>query len=386
MGNGKVQGVSAARFPILFACLALASSACNPPVGPAPTGTASKEAEVVLGTAGNFNVLGASTVTNTGPTVIAGDVGLSPGTAVTGFPPGLVTGTIHAADASAVQAQADLSTAYTELGNTACQFTLANADLAGLTLTPGVYCFSAAAVGLTGALTLDAQNHADAVFIFKILSTLTTASSASVIRINGGSDCNVFWQVGSSATLGTGTQFRGNILAQASITATTGATVAGRLLARTGAVTLDTNTVTACMSTPPVDAGQPVVDAGVPLYDGGLVVADAGLTLIDAGVLTTDAGTPVVDAGTPVVDAGTEDCDAGEVILPVVDAGIIIPVVLDAGAPTSCETDTCCNGATTSCCGGACVDLANDDNNCGSCGNVCGSGECCHQGSCSAVP
>ncbi len=203
-----------------------------------------------LGTAGGFAVLGASAVTNTGPTVIVGDLGISPNNAssVTGFPPGQVIGTTHFADALALSAQNDTTTAYDTLAGRACDVTI-SADLGGSTLVPGVYC-SATSMALTGTLTLDAQNDPDAVFIFKIGSTLTTASASNVRVINSGQHCNVFWQVGSSATLGTGSSFIGNILALASITLTTGSSVSGHLLARTGAVTLDDGLISACTLVP----------------------------------------------------------------------------------------------------------------------------------------
>ena len=207
-----------------------------------------------LGSAQSYAVLGGSTVTNTGPSVIGGDLGLSPGTAVTGFPPGVVTGgAIHAADAAALSAQNSLTTAYNSAAGQSCTQDLTGQDLGAKTLTPGVYCFSTTAQ-LTGSLTLNAQGNAAAVFIFKIGSTLTTASGASVVMINGGSQCNVFWQVGTSATLGTSTSLAGNILALSSITLTTGANVIGRALARNGAVTLDTNNITpnSCSSAVPV--------------------------------------------------------------------------------------------------------------------------------------
>ena len=205
-------------------------------------GSARAATPVPLGTADTVAVLAGSAVTNTGPTVVTGDLGLSPGTSVTGFPPGTVNGTQHITDPVAAQAQTDLTTAY---NNAAAQATTGtvSADLGGQTLTPGVYT-SASSLGLTGALTLDAQGNANAVFIFQAGSTLTTASASSVNLVNGAQSCNVFWQVGSSATLGTASTFRGTILALTSITATTGATVDGRLLARNAAVTLDTNTIT----------------------------------------------------------------------------------------------------------------------------------------------
>jgi ice-binding like protein len=204
-----------------------------------------------LGEAADFAVLGGSSVTNTGATAITGDVGTSPGTAITGFPPGTLTGTVHSNDAVALGAQSDLTTAYNDLAGQACNTSLTGQDLGGLTLTSAVYCFSSSAQ-LTGTLALDAQGDPNAVFVFQIGSTLTTASAASVVVINGGSDCNVFWQVGSSATLGTGTGFVGNTLALTSITLTTGATSRGSLLARNGAVTMDTNQIGVCAPTTPV--------------------------------------------------------------------------------------------------------------------------------------
>ncbi len=206
-------------------------------------GAAGAATAPTLGTALSFAVLGGSTVTNTGPSAIGGDLGVSPGSAVTGFPPGVLTGgTMHVTDSVASQAQSDVTTAYNALAGQSCDTTLTGQDLGGLKLTTGVYCFAAAAQ-LTGTLTLDAQGNAGAVFIFQIGTTLTTASNATVQIINGGSPCNVYWQVGSSATLGTTTTFVGNILALASISLTTGTTVSGRALARTAAVTMDTNTV-----------------------------------------------------------------------------------------------------------------------------------------------
>lgn len=198
----------------------------------------------LLGTAQSFAVLGGSTVTNTGPTVITGSVGVWAGSAITGFPPGIVVGgTMHITDAAALQAQSDVTAAYNILAGMALTQTLTGTDLGGLTLTPGVYFFSTSAF-LTGTLTLDAQGNPDALFVFQIGSTLTTASNAAVVNINGADGCNTYWQVGSSATLGTGTAFCGNILAMASITLTTGASIIdGRALARTGAVTMDSNTI-----------------------------------------------------------------------------------------------------------------------------------------------
>ena len=207
------------------------------------------EAPVGLGTADSFAVLAGTTVTNTNASVISGDLGVSPGSAVVGFPPGTVTnGTIHAADAVAAQAQADTTTAYNDAAGRATT-AAAPADLAGLTLVGGVY--TGPTLGLTGTVTLDAQGDPNTVWIFQSASTLITSSSSVVSLINGANPCNVYWQVGSSATLGSNSTFVGTILALTSITANSGANIQGRLLARNGAVTLDNNTVTRPTCAPP---------------------------------------------------------------------------------------------------------------------------------------
>lgn len=288
---------------IAFAALLLAASAAS--------------AQISLGTAQAFSVLAGSTVTNTGATVLTGDLGVSPGTAITGFPPGIVTppGTIHAADAVAAQAQSDLTTAYVAITATPALVDLTGTDLGGLTLTPGVYGFSASAQ-LTGTLTLDAQGDPNAVFIFKIGSTLTTATGSSVVVINGGSNCNVFWQVGSSATLGTTTTFAGNILALTSITLNTGANLSGRALARNGAVTLSANNVAVCPPAPivcPIIALSPAtLPSGVIGAAYSQVVSASGGTApntfaVSSGILpgglSLDAATGAI-TGTPTT-AGT---------------------------------------------------------------------------------
>jgi hypothetical protein len=227
---------------------------------------------VDLGTASSFAILGGSTVTNTGPTVIDGNLGVSPGTAVTGFLPGVVNGTIDAGDAIAMQAQVDLTTAYNFAAGEACGNNLTGQDLGGLTLTPGSYCFSSSAQ-LTGTLTLNAQGDPNAVFLFQIGSTLTTASSSSVDFINAGQGGSVFWQVGSSATLGTDTALQGNILALTSITLDTGANIGcGRALASNGAVTMDTNTVS-------------IASVGGCQATGGAVPEPGTAGLLAAGIL-----------------------------------------------------------------------------------------------------
>ena len=211
----------------------------------APAGAAIV-ATVNVGTAAADAVLAGTTVTNTGATVLNGSLGLSPGTSVTGFPPGQVVppGTIDVNNAVAAQAQSDLTAAYVDAAGRPVDATT-TADLGNLNLGPGVYAGpSKGALGLTGNLTLDAAGNNNAVFIFQTNSTLITASSSTVSLVNGAQECNVFWQVGSSATLGTGSTFRGTILALTSVTVTNNVAVHGRALARNGAVTLDLDTFT----------------------------------------------------------------------------------------------------------------------------------------------
>ena len=210
------------------------------------TSTVTCLAPVPLGSAGTFEVLAGSTVTNTGPTTIAGgDLGLSPGSAVTGFPPGTMIppAVMHVTDPIAAQAELDLTAAYIYAAGVPSGAVLPG-DLSGLTLASGVYTNSSTVMLSAGNVTLDAQGNANAAFIFQISSTLTTIGSTQVILAGGAQAKNIFWQVGSSATLGTNSTFQGTILALQSITLQTGATLNGRALARNGAVTLDSNTVT----------------------------------------------------------------------------------------------------------------------------------------------
>jgi hypothetical protein len=209
--------------------LSMASSAlaANPSIG--------------LGTAASFSVLGGSTVTNTGPTTMFGDLGLSPGSSVTGAPH--VLGATHVDDPVAIGAKNALTTAYNDAAGRPTNGS-AGTDLSGQTFTAGVRTASSSLLLSAGSVTLDAQGDPNAVFIFQIGSTLITGSNTTVSLVNGAQACNVFWQVASSATLGTGTHFVGTVMAAETITANTAATIHGRLLASTAAVNLDTNTIT----------------------------------------------------------------------------------------------------------------------------------------------
>jgi hypothetical protein len=280
--------------------------------GPAPVGR---------GTAAAFAVLGGSTVTNTGATVLTGDLGLSPGTSITGFPPGTVNGTVHQTDAVALQAQTDLTTAYNDAAGRTSTGTI-SADLGGQTLTPGVYTGSSS-LQLTGTLTLDGQGDENAVFIFQAGSTLITASSSRVVLIGLAQACNVVWQVGSSATLGTVSSFAGDILAFESITLNNGVTVDGSTLARNGAVTLDDDTISraTCAAAPTTTTTVPGTGSTVTTNPGGggttttLPGGSTATTIPGGGTTTTTGGrrttaSTVPDGGTPT-DTGVRPPLAG---------------------------------------------------------------------------
>lgn len=270
--------------------------------GIAPASAATNDAPVNLATVGTYSVLGGSTVTNTGPTVLGQDLGVSPGTAITGFPPGVTLGATHATDAEAAQAQVDLTTAYNDAASRPSSASL-SADLVGQTLPGGVYT-SAGPIELSGVLTLDGQNDPSSVFVFQAGSTLNTASASNINLINGAQPCNVFWQVGSSATLGTNSQFTGTIMALTSISVNTGATVEGRALARNGQVSLDNNVFTQpgcnlAVPTPtPSDSTVPTTPVDV-----------TPTTPSDTTPTTPADTTPSTPADTPSMDIGTGDND-----------------------------------------------------------------------------
>ena len=237
---------------------------------------------ISLGTAGSFAVLAGRTVTNIGSSTVFGNLGVAAGSAVTGFPPGIVSGgTIHTSDGVALQAQNDLTTAYTVAAGQSRTQVLTGTDLGGMTLLPGVYFFASSAQ-LTGALTLNSQGDPNAVFVFQIGSDLTTASDSSIVFTNSSLPVtNLFWQVGSSATLGTTSKFAGNILALTSIAMKTGATIdCGRALARNGEVTMQGNTVTiaGCESTSDGGGGAAVPEPGTAaLFGIGLLLGPIAL-------------------------------------------------------------------------------------------------------------
>jgi len=214
---------------------------------------------ISLGTANGFAVLAGAGITNTGPTTITGDIGTFPTTTIVGFSSVVLTGTNHAGDGTTQGAKTDLVTAY-NAAVAESPTTTVSGDLGGRTLVAGAYS-SQSSLGLTGTLTLDGAGNAGSIFVFQAGSTLTTASASTIVLINGAQSCNVFWQMGSSVTLGTNSTFRGSILAQQSITATTGVKVDGRLLASNGAVTLDSNSVIkpTCAAPVPVPTVTPTV-------------------------------------------------------------------------------------------------------------------------------
>jgi len=339
-----------------------------------------------LGTAGSFSVLGGQTVTNTGPTTMSGDLGVNPGSAITGFPPGLQTppGATHAGDDVALQAQSDVTTAYDQLAGDPCAADMTGQDLGGKTLVAGTYCFSSEAQ-LTGTLVLDAQFDANAVFIFQIVSKLTTASNASVRLINGASPCNIFWQVGSSATIGTGTSFNGNILALTSIALQTGASLDGRALARNGEVTLDDNVIRSDLCTAGGSDGGTGLSCclGAVECDGACAnlqtdannCGSCGQHCMASEVCSGGLCSPCPAGGTQCTDQ-CADLNSD-------------PFNCGACGKVCAASESCTAGACSTCeatvCGNVCTELRTSHANCGACGNACAADQCCVAGSCSST-
>lgn len=307
-----------------------------------------------LGNAESFAILGATAVSNTGTSVITGDLGIAPNLAssVTGFPPGIVTGgSIYAGavipDPVAAAAQLDAGAAFTALDQPCTTTFIAPTDLGGMTLTPGVYCFGSTA-GLTGTLTLNGGGNAAAVWIFKIGSSLTTATDSLVRVINGGQNCNVFWRITDSATLGTRTTFVGTIIANTSISLTTNASIAGRALALTGAVTLDTNNLfaTVCSATTPAVAptlGKTFVPATINAGD----VSTLTITLSNPNTSAAALTAPLVDtlpAGVTIAavpNASTTCSGSGAVGAIAAGSTVTLPTTRSIPAGSSTTPGTC---------------------------------------------
>ena len=301
----KIRNSGAARNPVGLLATGfvaiLVGGAVAVVIAPVSASAGTATAPVPLGTAANFAALAASTITNTGSTTVTGDLGLSPGTSVTGFPPGTVGGTVHIADVASAKAKTDLTVAYDDAATRPTTATIP-VELGATTETAGVYDSPAGRFWITGTVTLDAEGDPNAVFIFKAASTLITASASTVRLINGAQSCNVFWQVGSSATLGTYSTLRGSVLALASTTVTTGVTVDGRILARNAAVTLDTDTITR-----PTCAQAPIRTTTTLASSTNPVLPNVPLTLTATVVAQTDGAQPVglvvfVDGKDTIID------------------------------------------------------------------------------------
>ncbi|WP_405486539.1 ice-binding family protein [Streptomyces sp. NBC_00096] len=271
----NISGAALRRTTPIWIATVLATVIASAVVAVTPDRADALATPVPLGTATSFAVLAGAAVTNTGPSVVTGDLGVHPGTSISGFPPGRVLGTQHSADSVAQQAKTDLVAAYNNAAGQATDGALPP-DAGGLTLVPGVYTASST-LGLTGTLTLDAQGDPNAVWVFQVGSGLTTASASRVLLVNGAAPCNVFWQIGSSATIGTNSTFVGTIMAGAAITVTTGASIDGRALAITEAVTLDTNRITRATCAAGTTGGTTAGTVGG-LVTGGLIAGTTGGT------------------------------------------------------------------------------------------------------------
>jgi len=243
-----VSTIAIASVVLISGCKKKSSTPSSSPEGPntmtVPTQTTT-QSPVMLGACTNLAILAGSGITNTGATVITGDMGLSPGTSIGGFPPGILNGTQHINDAIATQAKLDLTAAYNDAaGRTSTDIVTISGNIGGLTLTPGLYKSTSSLAITSGDVTFDAKGNPAAIFIIQIASSFTTGSGRKVFLSGGALASNIFWQVGSSATFGTTSVMKGNILAMQSISFNTGAKLDGRALARTGAVTMAGNTIT----------------------------------------------------------------------------------------------------------------------------------------------
>jgi hypothetical protein len=301
----------------------------------ARTAIAAGPPAVNLLTATSFAVLAGAGITNTGPTTINGDVGTYPTTTMTGVGSLTITGTNHAGDAVTQTAKTDLITAYNTAAGSGPTIPVV-ANLGGQTLVPGVYN-SASSLGLTGALTL--SGGSTDVWIFQAGSTLTTATGSSVVLLGGAQSCNIFWQIGSSATIGTGSAFKGTIIAKDSITVTTGATIDGRALARDGAVTLDTNTITTSTCSAPTVSALPPCEFMVnipnaPCAGTRPTAAVASTTAPAPSAATVAPSAAAVATATPTVATATP---RGPTPAPVV---AFTPAPVIAGVQTLPSTST----------------------------------------------
>lgn len=295
-------GAARQAFSIKAAALLAATGLLTVALVCEPGRAGAAEAPIGLGTAATYSVLGGQTVTNTGPTLLSGDLGVNPGSAITGFPPGIAGGAIHAGDAASGLAQADLVVAYDDTASRAPTAAIAG-DLVGQTLDPGVYK-STGPIALSGTLTLDGKGDPNSVFVFQIADTLISATASHVMVLNGAQACHVYWQVASSATLGTASTFEGTIMALTSISVTTTALVHGRALARNGQVSLDNNTFTApdcapVLSSPPSSSTPPTSSAPTTSTPASPITA-ASASTSGRGAVTSGTGTGTgTGGGTP---------------------------------------------------------------------------------------
>jgi len=336
--------------PVLSSILLAAALACQPLIATAA------EQPVPLRSAANFAVLAGSTVTSTGATVVNGDLGVSAGSAVTGFPPGVVNGTVHAADPVAAQAQLDLTTAYNDAAGRSTAPVSISGNLGGLTLSPGLYKSSSSLEISSGDLTLDAGGNANAVFIFQMASTFVTTPGRQVILAGGANAANIYWQVGSSATIGTTSVMKGNILADQSIALQTGATLDGRALARIGAVTMDSNiiNVPGGSVTPPTPGGCELQFSCAFTIPGNLHATLISLNNSTAGVILDGSASSNASHISWIVDQTNHL--SGALVTTCLPKGChsVVLAVDGPGGSTTCETNLCVVNA------GDAVDLLTD--------------------------